>query len=452
MGSVSGSGIYYTGDYVTVSATPNAGYHFVEWSDGNGNATRELYLQSDTTLFATFAPGECGGKCGDNLYWTYSGNTITITGSGDMKLYEYSAWHKEQYQDWYTSVSAVQFPEGITSIDYYAFSEMSLTSVVVPASVTYFGENAFAYNDNLIRFEYLGTEAECEINYNGCGMLYQSDNLVYFKGQKDMLSYMDSYAYLDTVIITSGEGFYEFYWSDVRYIDNFNADDWIVEGEDYGHMYMNPVHTIILPEGLQEIGNYALYNARHLEQITIPAGVTRIGESAFEECRSLESVTFAGTALREIDDWAFYNCHSLKDITIPEGVTSIGKAAFFDCSHLNELTLPSTVETIEDNAFGQCAQVKKMNVKAAVPPVVESETFEDIDRSIQVLVPQGTLKLYREAPYWQEFFNIAESEVMAGVENTMTPSTTTNCQKIIRDGNLVIIRDGVEYNVMGQQL
>jgi hypothetical protein len=119
---------------------------------------------------------------------------------------------------------------------------------------------------------------------------------------------------------------------------------------------------------------------------------------------------------------------------------------------LNELTLPSTVQTIEDNAFGQCAQVKKMNVKAAVPPVVESETFEDIDRSIQVLVPQGTLKLYREAPYWQEFFNIAESEVMAGVENTMKPSTMTNCQKIIRDGNLVIIRDGVEYNVMGQQL
>ena len=31
-------------------------------------------------------------------------------------------------------------------------------------------------------------------------------------------------------------------------------------------------------------------------------------------------------------------------------------------------------------------------------------------------------------------------------------SSTTNCQKIIRNGNLVIIRDGVEYNVMGQQL
>ena len=449
MGSVSGSGIYYSGDYVTISATPNTGYHFVEWSDGNGNATRELYLQSDTTLFATFAVGEYGGKCGDDLYWTYSDNTITITGSGDMDLDTYPAWNN-YYDDWYYNVTAVQFPEGITSIDDYAFSEMSLTSVVVPASVTYFGENAFAYNDNLTRFEYQGTAAVCELNGNGRGMLYQSDNLVYFKGQKDMLSYMDSYAYLDTVIITSGEGFYECYWSDIRYIDNFNADDWIVEGEDYGHMYMNPVHTIILPEGLQEIGDFALHNARHLEQITIPAGVTRIGESAFEECRSLESVTFAGKALREIDDWAFYNCHTLKNITIPEGVTSIGKAAFFDCSYLKEITLPSTVQTIADNAFGQCQKVAKMTVNATTPPIVEAETFEDIDRSIPLYVPIGTSLQYETADYWCEFFNVIEYNAPSAVDNI--PSSTANTRKILRNGQLLIIRDGKTYSVIGQKV
>ena len=451
MGSVSGSGIYYSGEYVTITATPNAGYHFVEWSDGNGDATRELYLQSDTTLFATFAPGECGGKCGENLYWTYGDNTITITGSGDMNLDTYPAW-KSYYDDWYYNLTAVQFPEGITSIDDYAFYEMSLTSVIVPASVNYFGENAFAYNDNLTRFEYQGTAAVCELNGNGRGMLYQSDNLVYFKGQKDMLCYMDSYAYLDTVIITSGEGFYDFYWSDIKYIDNFNADDWIVEGEDYGYMYMNPVHTIILPEGLQEIGDFALTNARHLEQITIPAGVTRIGESAFEECRSLESVTFAGKALREIDDWAFYNCHSLKAITIPEGVTSIGKAAFFDCSYLKEITLPSSVQTIADNAFGQCQKVAKMTVNAMTPPVVEAETFEDIDRSIPLYVPIGTASQYKTTDYWCEFFNVIEYDAPSAVENTHSQSPMANCQKTIRNGQLIIVRDGVEYNTLGAKI
>ena len=445
MGSVSGSGIYYSGDYVTITATPNVGYHFVEWSDGNGDATRELYLQSDTTLFATFALGEYGGKCGENLYWTYGDNTITITGSGDMNLEEYPAW-RNYYYDWCYNVTAVQFPDGITSIDDYAFSEMSLTSVVVPASVTHFGENAFAYNDNLTRFEYLGTEAECEGDeWGNANILQYSHNLHYFKGLVDMLSY--SHDYLDTVIITGGtmyEGYYH-----TTYIDNSNANNTYF-GEGYLYTDVLAVETLLLPNGLLEIGDFALHNARHLEQITIPAGVTRIGESAFEECRSLESVTFAGKALREIDDWAFYNCHCLKDITIPEGVTSIGKAAFFDCSHLKEITLPSSMQSIEDNAFGQCAQVRKMNVRAAVPPLVESETFEDIDRSIEVLVPQGSLKLYREAPYWQEFFYISESEVPSNVGEVSTENTIIH--KILRDGQLLILRDGKTYNVMGQEL
>ena len=340
MGSVLGSGIYYSGDYVTISATPNTGYHFVEWNDGNGNATRELYLQSDTTLFATFAPGEYGGKCGDDLYWTYSDNTITITGSGDMNLYEYPAW-KQYYDYWYYYVTTVQFPEGITSIGDGAFNDMSLTSVIVPASVTYFGENAFSNNYNLTHFEYLGTEAYCDYFYTDDVMLYNCPNLRYFKGQTNMLSYNTND--LDTVIITSGTMYDNFYHT--TYIDNSNANNtYFGDGYLYGNVLA--VETLLLPNGLLEISDFALHNARHLEQITIPAGVTRIGESAFEECRSLESVTFAGKALREIDDWAFYNCHSLKDITIPESVTTIGKAAFFDCSHLKEITLPSSMQSI----------------------------------------------------------------------------------------------------------
>ena len=441
MGSVSGSGIYYSGDYVTISATPNNGYHFVEWSDGNDNATRELYLQSDTTLFATFAVGEYGGKCGDDLYWTYSDNTITITGSGDMDLDTYPAWNN-YYDDWYYNVSAVHFPQGITSIDYYAFSSMSLTSVVVPESVTYFGAGAFSNNYYLTRFEYLGTTAEYNYDYP---ILYHCDNLRYFKGTQDMVWDWDHYDNLDTIIVTSGEGcgYYE-----ARYIDNSRADDWYIEGDYTANVV--EVETLILQNGLQEIGNYALYNARHLGQITIPAGVTRIGESAFEECRSLESVTFAGKALREIDDWAFYNCHTLKNITIPEGVTSIGKAAFFDCSYLKEITLPSTVQTIADNAFGQCQKVAKMTVNATTPPVVEAETFEDIDRSIPLYVPIGTALQYKAADYWCEFFNVIEYNAPSAVDNISSPNANT--RKLLRDGQLLIIRDGKTYNIMGAEI
>jgi len=48
-----------------------------------------------------------------------------------------------------------------------------------------------------------------------------------------------------------------------------------------------------------------------------------------------------------------------------------------------------------------------------------------------------------------ECLNTEETDIV----NINTASQTPNdCQKIIRNGQLLIIRDGVEYNAMGQEL
>ena len=44
------------------------------------------------------------------------------------------------------------------------------------------------------------------------------------------------------------------------------------------------------------------------------------------------------------------------------------------------------------------------------------------------------------------------TESLTAVENTHIQSPISNCQKILRDGQLLILRDGVEYNAMGQEL
>ena len=45
-----------------------------------------------------------------------------------------------------------------------------------------------------------------------------------------------------------------------------------------------------------------------------------------------------------------------------------------------------------------------------------------------------------------------EEVVNAAVDNTHTHSPITNCQKILRNGQLIILRDGVEYNALGVRL
>ena len=54
-GTVTGGGTYAEGDTVELVATPNEGYRFVSWQDGNSHATRTITVVGDATYTATFA-------------------------------------------------------------------------------------------------------------------------------------------------------------------------------------------------------------------------------------------------------------------------------------------------------------------------------------------------------------------------------------------------------------
>ncbi len=61
--------------------------------------------------------------------------------------------------------------------------------------------------------------------------------------------------------------------------------------------------------------------------VIIPDGIIEIGDSAFFGCDSLTSVTI-GNGVTTIGLWAFEDCSRLTNITIPDSVTSIGRYAF----------------------------------------------------------------------------------------------------------------------------
>lgn len=55
MGTVTGGGTYNGGATATLTATPNTGYHFVQWQDGNTQNPRTITVTGDATYTATFA-------------------------------------------------------------------------------------------------------------------------------------------------------------------------------------------------------------------------------------------------------------------------------------------------------------------------------------------------------------------------------------------------------------
>ena len=135
-------------DEVTISANPNYGYHFTQWSDGNTDNPRTLVLTQDTILTAEFAL-TISGQCGDNLYWAYdeASKTIAITGSGDMYDYTKDTQPWLLFQDQITEVTT---SNTTTSIGDWAFDDCSgLTSVTIGNSVTSIGDYAFEYCSSL---------------------------------------------------------------------------------------------------------------------------------------------------------------------------------------------------------------------------------------------------------------------------------------------------------------
>lgn len=80
------NGTYNKGDKVTIIATPKPGYAFVQWSDGDKNATREIVMDGDKTLQATFISTsveyEVTIKAGENGNVTPTGYDKTNVSGG----------------------------------------------------------------------------------------------------------------------------------------------------------------------------------------------------------------------------------------------------------------------------------------------------------------------------------------------------------------------------------
>ena len=105
-GSVTGFGMYITGDNITLTATPAEGYRFLHWTDGvnnlgnenpysfvasaNADITAVFELIPTYTITATANPTEGGTVTGDGSY--NHGETVSLTASPNSG-YTFAGWY-----------------------------------------------------------------------------------------------------------------------------------------------------------------------------------------------------------------------------------------------------------------------------------------------------------------------------------------------------------------------
>ena len=142
-GSVSSNSTAEYLDYVTLTVTPDYGYHFTQWSDGLKDNPRIFRITQDTTFTAEFAYDRAG-TCGKNLalVWSYDPVMKVLTIGNAGAFTENMRFGVEAPNE----MTELVIGNSVTSIGTNAFAGIeTLTKVSLGESVKTIGEQAF-YN------------------------------------------------------------------------------------------------------------------------------------------------------------------------------------------------------------------------------------------------------------------------------------------------------------------
>ena len=271
------------------------------------------------------------------------------------------------------ALTSVTIPDSATRISSSAFSGCSgLTSVTIPDSVMSIGSSAFSGCSNLTEVHITDLAAWCGIEFGG--------------SSANPLSFAHT-LYLNRELVTD----------------------------------------LIIPAGVEFIGDYVFAGCSGLTSVFVPDEVTSIGVGAFNGCDALETMTlpfigasrdaeyynavfgyifgydtystwdstsgtlsdsFINTKLGEVDDaiWQ-YTCRnyshnkrygrrsyyyfiplSLRKVVITDAYY-VSTAAFNGCSMLSEITLNHGIAEIYDYAFYNCVNLTTVNIPAGVTAI-----------------------------------------------------------------------------------
>ena len=224
-------------------------------------------------------------------------------------------------------------------------------------------------------------------------------------------NYAPWYNYKDSVkSIVISEGITEvgeraFYWC--VNCTSLSLPSTLTAIREYGFNNLRNLEYVTLPENLRIMEFCAFSECVALKEIVIPDSVTTCGTSVFSNCYGLKKAVI-GNGLKVIPDSMFFADKNLREVTLPDGLTEIGDTAFADCG-LFYFTIPASLRTLGSSVFSGCRNLYDFTVDSgnqyykAIGGVLFTKDGKTLvsypggDIASYYYVPNGTVTIARSA-------------------------------------------------------
>lgn len=372
--------------------------------------------------------GNCGYPNEEDVTWEFDNGLLTFTGTGAIKTYStedpraypwYShnedvqfviidegitnipAWAFAMYENlvsisipstlktigWAaleeTKLWNIWLPEGLETIEAYAFMMTQFSTISIPSTVTEIGERAFGYCDNLTSV--------------GC----------YATVPPTLGSNAFGDSNIETVYVASAK------------VDTYkSAEGW----SEFGDKIQSPA-GYCGPNGSDEDEDDDVTKATWAFDM-VTRTLTIEGTKMGQFNRPWESAGMGGSGGGfNPDNNVGYPC-GIERIIIGEGITKIPSSAFYMEVGIKSVILPSTLTAIGQDAFGECCNIETITCNAATPPTLGEEgsenyvfygTFDEytgdpnpIETLTSICVPITSIAAYKEAAGWSTYADLIQ--------------------------------------------
>lgn len=276
--------------------------------------------------------------------------------------------------DGLSNLSYVVLPEGLTSIEEYAFKGTQILNIEIPNTVTSIGQYAFAgTNVKNVNFK-----EDSKLTYIGYNAFRECTSLEQFI-MPNTVTALGTYYHYSTYECGTFDG--------CTNLEKLHFSDALLTLEEDVCRNCTKLKEIHLPQNIQYIGRYAFYGTSSLKKIDLPASLKTIGYQAFYQC-------------------------GLDSVKLPITLSSLGTYVFQECRNLKYVELPSYIGNY-DNNFDRCDSILKIMCKSATPPVISDDPFSNGPHKyyVTLVVPSFAVANYKLDTYWYQFGNIQEMDV-----------------------------------------